>query len=85
MGWTQCCFSSLALGAGKVIAIDLSEEKLEFAKALGVHHAVNAADSDAIEQVHKITNGGVHIAVETAGSGRALQTAYEITRREEQP
>ena len=73
--------ASLALGAGKVIAIDLSAEKLEFAKELGVHHTVNAADKDAIEQVHKITDGGVHIAVETAGSGRALQTAYEITRR----
>ena len=64
-----------------LLAIDLSAEKLEFAKELGVHHTVNAADKDAIEQVHKITDGGVHIAVETAGSGRALQTAYEITRR----
>ena len=73
--------ASLALGAGKVIAIDLSDEKLEIAKELGVHHAVSAADKNAVDQVHKITNGGVHIAIETAGSGRALQTAYEITRR----
>ena len=73
--------ASLALGAGKVVAVDLSEEKLEFARKLGVHHTVNAAESDMVEQVHKLTDGGVHIAIETAGSGRALQSAYDITRR----
>ena len=73
--------ASLALGAGKVVAVDLSEEKLEFARKLGVHHTINAAESDMVEQVHKLTGGGVHIAIETAGSGRALQSAYDITRR----
>ena len=50
-------------------------------KGRGVSHAIDAAVRQAIDQVRIITDGGVHIAVETAGSGRALQTAYEITRR----
>jgi alcohol dehydrogenase len=73
--------AALAIGAGKVLALDLSQEKLRFAKELGVHHALNAADEDVIEQVLALTGGGVHCAIETAGSGQALQTAYNITRR----
>jgi len=73
--------AALAIGAGKVLALDLSQEKLHFAKELGVHHALNAADEDVIEQVLALTGGGVHCAIETAGSGQALQTAYNITRR----
>jgi alcohol dehydrogenase len=73
--------AALAIGAGKVLALDLSQEKLQFAKELGVHHALNAADEDVIEQVLALTGGGVHCAIETAGSGQALQTAYNIPRR----
>ena len=73
--------AALAIGASKVLALDLSQEKLQFAKQLGVHHALNAADEDVIEQVLALTGGGVHCAIETAGSGQALQTAYNITRR----
>jgi alcohol dehydrogenase len=73
--------AALAIGAGKVLALDLSQEKLQFSKELGVHHALNAADEDVIEQVLALTGGGVHCAIETAGSGQALQTAYNITRR----
>jgi alcohol dehydrogenase len=73
--------AALAIGAGKVLALDLSQEKLQFAKELGVHHALNAADEDVIEQVLALTGGGVLCAIETAGSGQALQTAYNITRR----
>ena len=73
--------AALALGAGKVAAVDLSEEKLEFAKELGAHHTINAADSGVVEKIFKLTDGGVHIAIETAGSGRALKLAYDITRR----
>ena len=73
--------AALAIGASKVLALDLSQEKLQFAKELGVYHALNAADEDVIEQVLTLTGGGVHCAIETAGSGQALQTAYNITRR----
>ncbi|MEM7168580.1 MAG: zinc-dependent alcohol dehydrogenase family protein [Pseudomonadota bacterium] len=73
--------AAIATGAGQVIAVDLSDEKLAFAKELGTHHTVNASQLDCVEQVRRLTNGGVHIAVETAGSPRALSTAYALTRR----
>lgn len=44
--------SGKALGA--LIAIDISERRLEMAKALGATHVVNPRTSDPIEQVRKI-------------------------------
>ena len=73
--------AALAIGSGKVLALDLSEEKLAFARELGVHHALNVVDADVQAQISALTGGGVHIAIETAGSNRALQMAYDITRR----
>ena len=73
--------AALALGAAKVVAIDLSQDKLDFAKKLGAHYTINAADGDVVERIYKVTDGGVHKAIETAGSGRALKLAYDITRR----
>jgi len=73
--------AALSIGSGKVLALDLSEEKLAFARELGVHHALNAGDADVQAQISALTGGGVHIAIETAGSNRALQMAYDITRR----
>ena len=73
--------AALAIGSGKVLALDLSEEKLAFARELGVHHALNAGDADIQAQISALTGGGVHIAIETAGANRALQMAYDITRR----
>lgn len=73
--------AAVAAGANQVVALDLSEEKLSLARELGAHHAINARDPDCLAKVLEITAGGAHVAVETAGSARALQTAYEVTRR----
>ncbi len=42
---------------------------------------MNAAASDCAEQVRELTKGGVAYAFEMAGSARALELAYRITRR----
>jgi len=70
-----------AAGAGRIVALDLSEEKLAVARELGAHIAHNAGDPDCVRHILEATAGGVHAAVETAGSPRALRTAYEVTRR----
>ncbi len=73
--------AAVAAGAGRIIALDLNPEKLELARELGANFAINAADSDCVAQVREATSGGAHVAVETAGSAKALETAYQITRR----
>jgi alcohol dehydrogenase len=70
-----------AAGARHVIAVDLMDAKLELAKSLGATHTFNAGNSDCIDQIREATAGGVEYAFELAGSVRALDLAYRITRR----
>jgi alcohol dehydrogenase len=70
-----------ASGARTIVAVDLSDAKLELAKSLGATHTVNATAPDAVERIRELTKGGVEYAFELAGSVRAFETAYKITRR----
>jgi alcohol dehydrogenase len=72
---------SVASGARYTVAIDLSPEKLDLAKALGATHTFDASDPDLVQKVKDATKGGVDFAIEMAGSTRAFETAYRITRR----
>lgn len=70
-----------AAGARHIIAVDLSDAKLDLAKSLGATHTFNAGNPDCQEQIRTLTSGGVEFAFELAGSVRALDLAYRITRR----
>ncbi|RAP40509.1 alcohol dehydrogenase [Rhodovulum viride] len=69
-----------AAGAGEIVAIDPFPAKREAALAMGATHAV-AADDDTVAAVRDLTGGGVDVALELAGSVRALETAYDVTCR----
>jgi alcohol dehydrogenase len=72
---------AVASGARYVVAVDVSDEKLKLAKELGATHTFNGTATDIVDQVKAATKGGVDYAVEMAGSTRAFETAYRITRR----
>ena len=69
------------LDANPIVAIDLNESKLAKARELGATATVNAADPDCVERVRELSGGGVAYAFEMAGSAKALELAYRITRR----
>ena len=68
-------------GCRAVIAIDMLDEKLDLARQLGATHVVKASDPKAVEAVKDISGGGVDFAFEMAGSVKALELAYKMTRR----
>src|SRR5512142_482484 len=68
-------------GARQVVAVDLFDDKLALAKSLGATHAFNASAPDCMEQVRAATAGGAEFAFELAGSVKAMELAYKITRR----
>lgn len=70
-----------AAGASKIIAVDLSLDKLALAKEVGATAVVNGGDSDAVEQVLALTGGGADYVFEMAGSIRALENAMKMTKR----
>ena len=44
-------------GATPIIAVDVDQEKLDFARRFGATHGVNANDGDPVEQIRAITTG----------------------------
>lgn len=66
-------------GASEVVAVDVVEEKLEHARALGAT-PIHAGES-AVEAIREITGGGGEKVIETVGSAYVLGQAYEATRR----
>src|SRR5207249_3953545 len=61
--------------------VDLSEDKLALARKLGATHTFNAGAADCVEAIRQVSAGGVDYAIEMAGSVRAFEVAYKITRR----
>ena len=72
---------AVAVGARRVVAIDLSDEKLGLARQLGATDTFNASGANAVDEIRAATGGGVEFAFEMAGSVRAMDFAYKITRR----
>jgi S-(hydroxymethyl)mycothiol dehydrogenase len=64
-------------GASKVIAVDLDDRKLEWAKGFGATHTVNASKEDPVEAVKALTDGfGVDVAIEAVGRPESLLQAF---------
>ena len=57
-----------AIGA-QVIAIDINDQTLQFAKELGAFAIINAKDQKHIvDEIRSLTNGGVHVSLDALGS-----------------
>lgn len=80
------CFLMKArmLGAGTIIAIDLSDYRLDFARRLGADHVVNAGTTTHAERLQIVrgqTNGrGADVVIECAGVPEAVPEALEMLR-----
>jgi alcohol dehydrogenase len=72
---------AVAVGARRVVAVDLSDDKLGLARQLGATDTFNPGSEGAIDEIKAATGGGVEFAFEMAGSVRAMDLAYKITRR----
>lgn len=67
-------------GAYPVIAVDLTDSKLEAAKKFGATHTVNSDKVDAIEAVKEITGGrGADYVFVTVGSAEAARQGFSMS------
>lgn len=75
--------ANVVLGAGlarasPIIAVDISERKLEWARQLGATHTVSAADPDAVARIRALTDGnGVSFAFDAVGLPSTLTQCIE--------
>ncbi|CAJ0821468.1 Alcohol dehydrogenase [Ralstonia wenshanensis] len=70
-----------AIGAN-VVAIDISDSALELARALGAVATVNASrESDVVEAVRGITQGGAHVSLDALGHPATCFNSISNLRR----
>ncbi len=68
------------LNAGQIIAVDLLDNKLEYAQDFGATHTINAREEDAVKRVKEITGHGADYAFDAIGSARTVQQAVEMVQ-----
>ena len=68
-------------GATTIVAVDVKEAALAFAKKFGATDTVNARTEDAVARVQALTGGGAHYAFEAYGSGGTSKMAVDMLRK----
>ncbi|WP_432048286.1 S-(hydroxymethyl)mycothiol dehydrogenase [Streptomyces asiaticus] len=64
-------------GAAKIIAVDLDQRKLEWARSLGATHTIDAKSSDVVEAVRELTDGnGADVVIEAVGRPETYRQAF---------
>ena len=70
-----------ALGA-HVVAVDIADDKLAYAKSMGAAAIVNGAvEEDVAEAVRDITGGGAHISIDALGSALTCKNSVASLRK----
>jgi S-(hydroxymethyl)glutathione dehydrogenase/alcohol dehydrogenase len=63
-------------GAGKIIAVDLLEQRLDLAEELGADYVINASRDNPQQRVMEITSGGADYAIESIGNVGIMAQAF---------
>ena len=64
-------------GAQTIIAVDIDDRKLEWAKDFGATHTINSTRTDPVEAIRELTGGnGVDVAIEAIGTPATYEQAF---------
>ena len=67
------------VGASRIIAVDVNPRKFQYAETMGATDTVDASQTDAVEAIVDMTDGGVDYAFEVIGQPATLRQALEVT------
>ena len=72
-----------ALGAGKIIVLDINDFRVDFAKKYDNVQAFNSMiESNLIKKIQNVTGyRGVDISIVATGSAKALEQSFDVTRK----
>jgi S-(hydroxymethyl)glutathione dehydrogenase/alcohol dehydrogenase/S-(hydroxymethyl)mycothiol dehydrogenase len=65
-------------GATRIIAVDVFDNKLDFARKFGATDVVNSKQEDAVARIREITDGGVDDAFEAIGFPQTMKQAWDV-------
>ncbi len=76
VGMSAIAGSALA-GASKVIAVDVDDRKLQWARDMGATDAINSTDVDPVEAIQGLTNGfGADVVIDAVGRPETWKQAF---------
>jgi len=65
-----------------VVAVDIDDEKLEFARRIGAEALINASkDGSVAESIKSISNGGAHVSIDALGSIATCSNSIDGLRK----
>ena len=65
-------------GASKIIAVDIDDRKLEWAKGFGATHTCNSTTTDPVEFIRSVTDGnGADVCIEAIGRPGGYRQCFE--------
>lgn len=65
------------VGATTIIAVDVDDRKLEWARGFGATHTVNSTEVDPVEAIRELTDGnGTDVVVEAVGHPEVFKQAF---------
>ena len=66
----------------RVVAIDIDDEKLEFARSIGADALINGSKVDSVAgNIRSITDGGAHVSVDALGSAVTCANSVDGLRK----
>jgi len=68
-------------GADPIIAVDLVDRKLQFAREFGATHGIDASDTDPVKAIWEICPGGVDFALDAVGAPTTALQILEAVRQ----
>lgn len=69
-------------GAGRIIAVDISDQRLEMAQRFGATHVLNSQRDDVAAAVRRLSSGrGADVAFEAVGAGETVRLALACLRK----
>jgi S-(hydroxymethyl)mycothiol dehydrogenase len=64
-------------GAHTIIAVDVDDRKLEWARQFGATHTINSRHADPVQTIRDLTGGnGVNVAIEAVGKSETYTQAF---------
>ncbi len=76
-----CLMVARAAGAGRLVAVDISDYALRVAKELGATHTLNPARQDVKAALYEIMPQGPDLVLEAAGPIQAVKLMVSLLRR----
>ncbi|MEM9514431.1 MAG: S-(hydroxymethyl)mycothiol dehydrogenase [Actinomycetota bacterium] len=65
-------------GASTIVAVDIDDQKLQWATDLGATHTCNSSTTDPVEYIQSVTDGfGADVCVEAVGNPAVYRQAFE--------